>query len=659
MAVLGISGLFTTEQDDHYPTTFYKYSHDAAACVVNDGKTLAAVEEERLNRDKHTFRFPIHAVRASLDAAGLTPRAIERVAYYFEEDYVDADLARVAADDPLMPYRPARERIRDRLAESLGREFADEDLVFVSHHHTHAASAFYDSGFDSALVVVSDGNAERDGISIFTAGSDGLELLHSYSRDHSLGHFYTAVTKMIGYRNFDEYKVMGLASFGDPARYRKLFDGIHSLETGGEYHLSHEEAVAAMLESGLRPRRSDEPITQSHKDLAAAAQEVLERVSVHVITHWRAQTGADRLCMAGGVAQNTSLNGKLLSLKGLRSIYIPAAAHDAGAALGAAMLTEQKHKPARAGDRYSPTAYLGTTLGTDAEIGRGLERWREFIDFDAPVDLEATVAAALADGAVVGWAHGRAEFGPRALGNRSILADPRPAENRDRVNQLIKKREDYRPFAPVVTREDAETFFELSDVDADHSYMGFVVPVRPEHRARLGATTHVDGTSRIQVLDPDQNPRFWRLLKKFEALTGVPVLLNTSFNNNAEPIVQSVDDVVASFITTGLTLLAIGPYLARRRDEAETAIDHARLELMPLCAMGSTTTRLGSSREIWRSSYPSKTTAVTEPLAETLAKAGRISDLPVTDDVRGQLRAEAYDLWQRRLIRVLPAPSGS
>ncbi|MBB6175125.1 putative NodU family carbamoyl transferase [Nocardiopsis mwathae] len=667
MAVLGLSGLFSTEEQDYDPATFHGFYHDAAACLVENSQTLAAIEEERLNRDKHTNRFPARAARACLEVAGLRPQDISHVAYFFEEEFTDRDVARVGLQDPRMPLRGARGLVHDRLAAALGSAAVrDLPITFVSHHRTHAASAYHDSGLSSALVFVCDGNGERDGLSVFHGADGDLRRLRGYPRDRSLGHFYTAITRMVGYRDFDEYKVMGLASFGDPARYRDVLAPLCTLGPDGEYDLRLDDLLGALFDAGLRPRRAHEPLRDEHRDLAAAAQDLVERVSLHLIGHWLNRTGLRDLCLAGGVAQNTSLNGRLLGLPTLDHVYVPAAAHDAGGALGAAMVVDRETRGRATpspGHRYSANAYLGAALGTETEIAARLALWSDFIEVDRPAAIETTIAKELADGAVIGWAQGRAEFGPRALGNRSIFADPRPSANRDRVNLLIKQREDYRPFAPVVTEPDAARFFDLSTTSADHSYMGFVVPVRPEHRAYLGAVTHVDGTARVQTLREQDNPLVWRLLKEFERVTDVPVLLNTSFNNHAEPIVQSVDDAVATFLTTGLSLLVVGPYLVRRRTTAADpeggdgvlrALRSSTLELMPFCEIRHSVGRLGEHRSIVRTAHPMRPTPISPGAQELLTGGGRIADRALPPEAERDLLCEVHALWNDRLVRVVP-----
>lgn len=654
MAVLGLSGLFSTEVQDYDPASLHGFYHDAAACLVENGRTLAAVEEERLNRDKHTNRFPGLAARACLEVAGLRPENISHIAFFFEEDFTDQDITRVRLSDPRSPLQPARELIYERLAEFLDEDMRDRPLVFTTHHLAHAASVYYDSGFDSALVFVSDGNGERDGISVYEGAGADLCLLRTYARDHSLGHFYSAITKVLGYRNFDEYKVMGLAAFGDPEPYRAMLSALRGPAEDGDYALDVDRLLPALLSAGFRPRRAWEPLEQRHRDLAAAAQELLERITVDLIRHWRERTGQADLCLAGGVAQNTSLNGKLLRLPGLREIFVPPAAHDAGAALGAAMLVDREVNPVDNGNRYSADAYLGLPLRSEGTILERLDLWREFVDIERPEDLEATVASALAEGAVIGWAQGRSEFGPRALGNRSILADPRPAANRDRVNRIIKQREDYRPFAPVVTAPDAERFFDFPPTSADHGHMSFVVPVRREARAVLGATTHVDGTARVQVVRETQNPALWRLLKEFEQRSGVPVLLNTSFNNHAEPIVDSVDDIVATFLTTGLSFLVVGPFVVRRKEHWEQAIRKATVELMPFCELRHHVGRSGESRVIVRTDQPSRATRVSIGVQRLLTAKGRVTDQGLPPARQEELAAEIRELWNDRLIRLIP-----
>jgi predicted NodU family carbamoyl transferase len=650
VAVLGLSGLFATERDDYDPATFHGFFHDAAACLVQNGRTLAAIEEERLNRDKHTNRFPGRAAVACLAAAGVSAAEVTDVAYFFDEDFTDRDLGRVAYDDPAMPLPAARDVLLSRLREALGD--VTPRVTFVDHHLAHAASTFYESGFDDALVVIADGNGERAGMSVYRGGPDGLVPLRSYPRRDSIGHFYTAVTKALGYRQFDEYKVMGLASFGSPEKFAGNFSGIYELRPGGNYRLHHEKIPDLLHDAGVWPRRRTEELTGTHRDLASSAQEVTERIGLHVISYWLRGTGLRNLCLAGGVAQNTSLNGRVLACGEADRVFVPPAAHDAGAALGAAIVVDRSRAGAPRTTRYSTDAYLGRHLGDDDAIAGRLRDWAGFVEWERVDDPERVVAAELAAGAVVGWADGRSEFGPRALGARSILADPRPAANRERVNKLIKKREDYRPFAPIVRAEAADRFFDLSGAGADHSYMGFVVPVWPG--AGLDAVTHVDGTARVQTLREEQNPRVYRLLGEFEELAGVPVLLNTSFNNQAEPIVDSVDDAVATFLTTGLSLLVLGGHVVTRRDGGDDALAASRIELLPFCRLVTTTDRHSEQHGVVRTATPTRVHPVSAAVARLLRGDGVIDRAGADGPDRDELIRDVSRLWDDRLVRVVP-----
>jgi predicted NodU family carbamoyl transferase len=659
VAILGLSGLFGTEHDDPSPDRFQAFYHDSAAALVASGRTLAAVEEERLSREKHSNHFPGAAARACLEVAGVRPAELTGIAYFFDEAFTDVELDLMAAGDPQLVHRPSRETVVGRLSDALGADLSGVPVHFARHHDAHAASAFYDSGLSRALVVVSDGNGEAEGISVYLGEPGGLRRLHAYPREQSLGHFYTAVTRLLGYREFDEYKVMGLASSGDPRPWRSALDGLYALGPAGTYRLDHATVLSRLIRAGARPRRAWEPLTASHRDLAAAAQEALERVTLHVVRHWLAETGLRTLCLAGGVAQNTSLNGRLLGLGPgvLDEVTVPASPHDAGAALGAAMLVDAADRPpprSGPGRRYTAGPFLGPHLGEPAEVAARLAAWTGLVEVDQVDDLEREIAAELAAGAVVGWAQGRSEFGPRALGNRSILADPRPAANRDRVNRLVKKREDYRPFAPVVPEPHAGRFFDLGDVRADHSHMGFVVDVLPAARSALGAVTHIDGTARVQVLRPGQNPALWSLLTAFGELTGVPVLLNTSFNNYAEPIVQTVDDAVACLLSTGLTLLGIDRYRVRPVGDIGVLLRGLRVALMPFCRLVHTVDRTGERWAVVRTPTPGRRTEVSETCGELLRRGGSVADRGLGRTEEDPLAEEVRLLWDRRLVRLMP-----
>ncbi|WP_420168961.1 carbamoyltransferase [Streptomyces violaceoruber] len=658
MRILGLSGLFGTEQDDYPPRVPTGFFHDAAAALVVDGVAVAAVEEERLNREKHTNKFPVLAAAACLNEAGLTVGDLDGVAYFFDEEFTDQELHLECLKDAKLPFRPSRQLIKERLTTALGPGLTPERIHFVPHHLTHAAAAFRDSGFEDSLVAVIDGNGEAEGVSFYEGRQGRLTLLRGYERRHSLGHFYAAVTRFIGYQDFDEYKVMGLASYGDPERFGPLLSGLLRLEPAGDYHLDVAGLPKLLLDSGLVPRRSRESFSQTYADLAAASQHLLEQAADHLLGYWRETTGLDRLAMAGGVAQNTTYNGRLLASGTFSEVFVHPASHDAGSALGAAYEVERRLGGEGEGTpRPLRSPYLGPGLGPADAIERQLDAWRPHITWRRMERPATETASLLAGGEVVAWVQGRSEFGPRALGNRSILADPREAANRDRVNLLVKKREEYRPLAPSVLDEAAEDLFLIPGTQADHGYMGFVVGVRPERRADLGAVTHTDGTARIQRVSRSANPRYHELIREFGLLTGVPVLLNTSFNNHAEPIVQDVDDAVTTLLTTGLSKLVVDDYLV---ECAASAPDEAFDRLVPrvpaFCQVETVVNARGSRVAIRRRNSTYGVDVDPETAALLVAATGApLGELLLSISRQDVVRKEIQTLWEERLVSLRPA----
>ncbi|MEU8547595.1 carbamoyltransferase C-terminal domain-containing protein [Streptomyces roseoverticillatus] len=590
MLVLGLTGHFSPEDVELAPDLGYGYAHDAAACLIRDGELIAAVEEERLNRVKKTTKFPLNAVRACLATAGVAPSQVDAVGHYVAEDFADLALGNVYVLNPRLPLRRSREIITGYLSGDLGIEVPSDRLLYSEHHVCHAMSSFIRSGMKEALVVVMDFRGEAHSTTIFRGRDERLERLATYNLDQSLGKFYENNIKLLGYRLGDEYKVMGLAPYGNPATYRGLFSSMYTLRDGGDFELRTDPGV--FLLNGFVPRREGQEFTRQHRDFATGLQRALEELATHVIFHWAEHTGLTGLCFVGGVAHNSSLNGLLLRSGRFKEIFVHPVSHDAGAAEGAALSAAQQLGPSRpgAGRRFAQprlrSAAVGPGLGTAREIEEQLAAWGELITYSRPADIVAESARLLAGGSVLGWAQGRSEYGPRALGNRSILADPRPAGNKQRINSMVKKREAYRPFAPVVTREAAAEYFDIpAETKADYEFMSFVVNVRESRRAELGAVTHIDGSARLQITDPDSNPRYHSLVRAFGELTGTPVLLNTSFNNNAEPIVQDVGDALTCFLTTGLDFLVVEDFLVRRRPGRALALDNLIPEFRPVARL--------------------------------------------------------------------------
>jgi carbamoyltransferase len=660
MLVLGISGGINLIHEDRFPA--YKgFSHDAAAALIADGKIVAAIEEERLNRIKHTNKAPVSAVRFCLNSHGVTLDDVDKIAFYGTENHFNYAYKEMQLGDPSFDPVSLRERLHRIIEQEFGHAVDDRKFVFLHHHMAHATSAYALSGFDQSLILTIDG--QGDGVAGMVLDARGAKLtrIHSLPISKSLGWFYGAVIRFIGYGEFEEYKVMGLAPYGDPAKYRSMFKSFYTLLPNGEYRL-HEERLGWLFEIAP-PRRKREPITQAHKDMAAALQEALEEIVLHLLAHYREKTGHTNLCLAGGVAHNCSMNGRILYSGLFSDVFVSPAAHDAGCAIGAALHVYHQSNPSARPARLEHV-YLGTDTAADDAIARTLSDWEGLIEYEPVEEVAGHAARLLTDGAIIGWVQGRSEFGPRALGNRSILADPRPAENKDIINAMVKKREAYRPFAPSVLEEHVHDFFDLPPGAQQLPYMTFVVKVREAKRQLLGAITHVDGTARVQTVSRATNPRFWGLIDEFGRLTGVPMLLNTSFNNNVEPIVDSVEDAIACFLTTKLHYLVVGNYVVRRKDGGDDAYADLVPTLPAYARMYQTKqyvspSEMGMLHEIGNSYDNQYKTAVSaEVFGLLLGADGRASlgDLMKRNGLENGKRSatinEICELWARRMVKL-------
>jgi carbamoyltransferase len=664
MLVLGIHSLSPFRDFDDMDPELGWGHHDAAAVLVEDGRVVAAIEEERLNRVKHSSAFPLRSARRCLQEAGVRFQDVDRIAVAFSEDYADRYFLRRALENAALPLGGGRAQLAGVLEREFGWD-AVERLRFVGHHKAHLWSAFRPSGFDSGLAVSIDGVGESLSGAVATFHGGRLDLLREYPVRKSLGVFYRECITMVGYTRFDEYKVMGLAPYGDASRYQELFADAYRLLPRGDYEVLPGNALVLLMEeAGLarHARRKGEPFTQAHCDFSAALQQALERIVFHVLSHYREETGARSLCLAGGVAHNCSMNGRIAYSGLFERVWVQPAAHDAGNALGAALAVLH--------DEGAPLAsaplrqvYLGSGIPDGGGVEQLLRGWGELIEFERRDDVVDETARLLAGGSVVGWVQGRSEFGPRALGNRSILADPRPAENKDRINVMVKKREGYRPFAPSARLERAGDFFEFPSAVTEFPFMTFALRVRPEVRTLLGAVTHVDGTARVQTVAQDTNPRYWALLRAFEELTAVPVLLNTSFNNHAEPIVDSVDEAVACFLTTGLDALVVGDYLVRKRGGGAAGEALARLNpSLPASCKLVMRTGTGGAREYELEStgsryFGEKAVAISEHAFAMLWAADGARTLNelldgsgvLEEAGRGNILDEIAELWSRTI----------
>jgi carbamoyltransferase len=567
MRILGIHGGRKREGDDDPSGHMF---HDSAAVLLVDGELVAAVEEERLSRIKHTNCFPVRAVEWCLRQGGIRLDEVDRIPINISRYVADGMEKAAFLENPRYTEEPDGLASLARLFRAAFGVDVTEKIRFCNHHIAHAWSAYAPSGFERSLIFSVDGDGDNCSGMVLRADGRKLSKLREYSIRQSLGRLYHTLIRVVGYRRFDEYKVMGLAPYGDPDRFSKVFSRCYRLLPEGDYLLEEGATWFACLdEAGIlrQSRRKGEPFSQVHMDFSASLQACLEKIVFHVLQHYQSVTGERNLCLAGGVAHNCTLNGKIANSGLFDKVFVQPAAHDAGGAMGAAFWVHFSDQKGASPPKMRHLS-LGPDLGKPVEVARELRRWSEFVTIETVSDPAVRAAQLLASGHVIGWAQGRSEFGPRALGNRSILADPRPGDNKLRVNQMVKKRESYRPFAPSVLEEKVRDYFELPPGDDAYPFMIFVFDVRPQVRELLGAITHVDGTARVQTVSRDVDPLYWRLIDEFGRLTGVPMVLNTSFNNNAEPIVDSVDDAVACFLTTGLEYLVVGNHVVAKKDAA-------------------------------------------------------------------------------------------
>ncbi|MGE4072270.1 MAG: carbamoyltransferase [Lysobacterales bacterium] len=619
------------------------YFHDSAAALLRDGVIVAAAQEERFTRVKHDARFPAQAVRYCLREAGVALGEVDDVVFFekpflkferlletylafaprgfasfatampiwlrdklFQKKLIADELAAIAAAPDPAGFGASRQSL-DRPPPP-DRIFALKNpIAFSEHHLSHAASAFYPSPFERALVLTMDGVGEWATTTAAIGDGNTLNILREMHFPHSLGLLYSAFTTYCGFRvNSGEYKLMGLAPYGQPRFLDQIRENLIDLKADGSFRLNLDyfdyctglSMTNARFHAlfGGQPRAPEAPIETRHLDLAASIQKLTEEIVLRLATSLRRETGEHHLCLAGGVALNCVANGRLLREAGFEQIWIQPAAGDAGGALGAALAHWHRAQGATrsavgpGGDGMAG-AFLGPQYDDD-QIAQTLDRLGAVYVRLTDADLLDRAAADLADGQAMGWFQGRAEYGPRALGNRSILADPRRSDTQSVLNLKVKFRESFRPFAPAVLAEHAREYFDL---DADSRYMLLVAPVREDLRlpvdaqctgldrlkqirSSIPAVTHVDYSARVQTVRADSNPRFHALLSRFQQLTGCAALVNTSFNVRGEPVVGSPEDAFRCFMGTHLDSLAIGNcYLLKSEQPPALAKHYAHL----------------------------------------------------------------------------------
>lgn len=602
MKILGISAFY----------------HDSAACLLVGDTIVAAAQEERFTRVKHDERFPVHAVRYCLKEAGLTIDELDAIAFYdkpflkFErllETYLSFAPKGIRSFVTAIPVWLKEKMFLKRLIWQELAEVGEYDkegitLLFPEHHLSHAASAFYPSPFDEATILTIDGVGEWATASICSGKGSEIRIEKELRFPHSLGLLYSAFTYFLGFKvNSGEYKLMGLAPYGDPdsallQEYKtKITTELVDIREDGSLFLNQDYFTYA---TGLRmvhekrweelfgfPRREEESELQQHEaDLALAIQQVTEEIVLRMATHACELTGYRDLCLAGGVALNCVANGRIMESGLVHRLFVQPAAGDAGGAVGAALAARHIFFGEERVTK-SPDAMSGSFLGPEyhsIDIQRALKPFKALYAHLEDEELYSRIAELIADGNVIGWFQGRMEFGPRALGGRSILADPRNQEMQKKLNLKIKYRESFRPFAPSVLAEEASGVFAM---DTDSPYMLLVHPVKEEFRNKLPsdyhkkplrdklgilrsslpAITHIDFSARVQTVHKDTNPAYWKLIRAFKEKTGVPLLVNTSFNVRGEPIVCSPEDAYRCFMNTEMDYLVLGNYVLSKADQ--------------------------------------------------------------------------------------------
>jgi carbamoyltransferase len=589
--------------------------HDAAACLVRDGEIVAAAQEERFTRKKHDPEFPHNAIQSCLEIAGIRAEDLDAVGFYdkpflkFErllETYLACAPLGLKSFQSAMPvWLKEKLFLPDRIQEELG---VDVPLYFAEHHVSHAASAFYPSPFEEAAILTVDGVGEWATTTWGTGRGSELDLLAEIRFPHSLGLLYSAFTYYTGFRvNSGEYKLMGLAPYGNPTYVREIKDHLIDVKDDGSFRMNMEYFD---YPSGLRmtsekfhklfdgpAKEPDSWVTQKEMDLARSVQVVLEETILKMAKHIHKETGQKNLVMAGGVALNCVANGHILREGPFENLWIQPAAGDAGGALGVATYLAHRRfdeprtvNPARQDAQRG--SYLGPTFERD-EIRAFLNAAGAVYEEIEENEIPPRTAEALTTGNVVGWFQGRMEFGPRALGGRSILGDPRDPEMQSRMNLKIKYRESFRPFAPSVLAEHSGDVFEEA---TESPYMLLVTHVKDEHRkavtdgdrdktgidllkvprSHVPAITHVDYSARVQTVHEETNPLYWETIRLFREETGVPLVINTSFNVRGEPIVCTPEDAWNCFLGTEMDVLVAGPFLMRKTDQDPKVIEKVR-----------------------------------------------------------------------------------
>ena len=567
------------------------YHGDSAACVFKDGKLIAAIEEERLRRVKHWAGFPSESIKFCLDECGIS---IQDVDYVTISRDPSANIYKKITHSfkSFVSFKILKDRLKNtKKVVSIKQELSSifdiseeeikAEFYNIEHHRSHMASAFFASPFSESAILSIDGFGDFTSTMIGAGKGGKIEVLDSVIYPHSVGVFYTAFTQYLGFEHYgDEYKVMGLSPYGKPTLMDKvrdvlIFKNNGLFEINKKYFKHPKEGVSMSWENGDpfieniysdymvkvfgRARLKNEEITQFHKDLASSIQRVTEELIFHILNHLQKKTGSKNICIAGGVAQNSVANGKILDNTSFEKMYIPPATHDAGTAIGSVLWL---YNHIQGNDRIESQkhSYFGAKFSDDEVEGFCKENGISYNRYDDDELLEV-VTDQLINAGVIGWFQGRAEFGPRALGHRSIICDPTRDDAKELINSKIKRREPFRPFAPSILKEFVGEYFEKTD---DVPFMEKVFQFKEDKKKKFKAVVHIDGSGRLQSVDKDIEPKYYNLIKKFYDKTGVPILLNTSFNEN-EPIVNTPAEAYDCFARTSMDMVVMGNVVVTER----------------------------------------------------------------------------------------------
>ena len=552
--------------------------HDAAASLIKDGKVLGACEEERFTGIKHDSSFPINTINWLISEFKVEPNDLEAICFY---ENPELKLDRIEKSTKKGGWKNYFSRLK--IISRNKKEYKDTQLklenlrgsktklIYCDHHTSHLAYSYYTSPFKESALLSVDGVGEWETTSLAKAG-DVIKKLDSINFPHSLGMLYSTMTSFLGFKpNEGEYKVMGLAPYGKASTFLHVFKELYTETKNGGFELNmdyftFEYSSNSMFNEklsdifGLPNRLPEDELTQNHKDIAASLQQIYEYLFFRLLTTLQTQTKSENLCLSGGCAYNGTANGKILKRTKFKNLYIPPAPSDAGSSIGCALHYEYSTSRDRV-DNSSP--YLGPNFTTD-DVLSALEKCKDDVWFEKKLHEQITniVADEIVDGNVVGWVEGRMEFGARALGNRSILANPRDNQMKSRLNRVIKKREGFRPFAPMVKEESSSKYFDYNDTVP---YMNQVVKVRDEHKDNLPAITHVDASARIQTVNKRQHRRMYQLLERLEVINEYPLVINTSFNLKDQTMVLTPLDAIKTFLNCEMDTLILNNYIVKKK----------------------------------------------------------------------------------------------